>query len=155
MYYSAYRRLLSYLYKVLIQFILMKEIFRLSPLEKIAQKMLLILLILLMIVILKGVYNQDHKISQDSILIPCMYVIGILFLSIYTINSFTSGNIVRNWIIGNRLTGPVFHSVLSIIKKSNKLTPDNAIILTTKIFGTISLCITLILFYKFLSFLLQ
>ena len=133
----------------------MKEIFKLSPIEKIAQKTLLIFLLLFAIVWLKVIYNQESKIDQNFILIPCMYVIGILFLMIYTINSFTSGNIIRNWIIGNRLSGPVFHSILSIIKSRSKVTPDDAIVLTTRIFGSVTMCITLFLFYKFLNFLLK
>ena len=133
----------------------MKEIFKLSPVEKIAQKTLQILLLLFAIVMLKGFYNQEYKIDQNFILIPCVYGIGILFLLIYTINGFTSGNIVRNWIISNRLSGPVFHSILSIIKNCNKLTPDNAIIMTTRIFGSVSMCITFFLTYKFLLFLLK
>ena len=133
----------------------MKEIFKLSPIEKIAQKTLLILLLVLAIIILKGIYNQEYKIDQNFILIPCMYGIGIFFLLIYTINSFTSGNIVRNWIIGNRLSGPVFHSILSIIRSRNKMSPDNAIILTTRIYGSVTMCITLFLFYKLLNFLLR
>ena len=132
----------------------MKEIFKLSPIEKVAQKTLLILLLLLAIVMIKGFYNQEYKIDQNFILIPFVYGIGILFFLIYSINGFTSGNIVRNWIISNRLSGPVFHSILSIIKSRNKMTPDNAIILTTKIYGSVTMCITLFLFYK-LYFLLR
>ena len=133
----------------------MKEIFKLSPIERIAQKTLLILLILLVVIMLKGIYNQEYKIDQNFILIPCMYGIGILFLIIYTINGFTTGNIVRNWIISNRLSGPVFHSILSIIKSRNKLTPDNAIILTTKIYGSFTLCAAIFLMYKSLHFFTQ
>ena len=133
----------------------MKEIFKLSFIEKIAQKTLQVLLLLFAIVMLKGFYNQEYKIDQNFILIPCVYGIGILFLLIYSINGFTSGNIVRNWIIGNRLSGPVFHSILSIIKSHNKMMPDNAIIMTTRIFGSVSMCITFFLTYKFLHFLLK
>lgn len=133
----------------------MKEIFKLSYIEKIAQKTLLILLLILAVVMIKGIYNQDNKIDQNFILVPCAYVIGILFLIIYSINGFTSGNIVRNWIICNKLTGPIFHSILTIIKSRNKMTPDNAIILTTKIFATVSMCIIFLLGYKFIYFLLR
>ena len=133
----------------------MKEIFKLSYIEKIAQKTLLILLLILAVVMIKGIYNQDNKIDQNFILVPCAYVIGILFLIIYSINGFTSGNIVRNWIICNKLTGPIFHSILTIIKSRNKMTPDNAIILTTKIFATGSMCIIFLLGYKFIYFLLR
>ena len=133
----------------------MKNIFQLSPIEKVTQKTLLILLLILAIVIIKGIYNQDNKIAQNLILVPCMYVIGMLFLIIYTINGFTSGNIVRNWIIGNKLTGPVFHSILTIIKSRNKMSPDNAIILTTKIFATVSMFITFFLSCKLVSYLLR
>ena len=131
----------------------MREIFKLTPIERIAQKTLFILMILLIIVVLKGVYNQDHKINQDIILVPGMYGIGVLFLSIYSINGFTSGNIVRNWIISNRLSGPVFHSTFSIIKSRNKMTPNEALILTTKICGSITLCAAFFLTYKALIFL--
>lgn len=133
----------------------MKQIFKLSPIEKTAQKALLILLLILAVVIIIGIYNQDNKIDQDFILVPCMYVIGLLFLIIYTINGFTSGNIVRNWIIGNKLTGPVFHSIFTIIKSRNKMSPDNAIILTTKIFATVSMCIIFFLEFKFISYLFR
>ena len=133
----------------------MKEIFKLSPIEQIAQKTLHILLLLFAIVMMKGFYNQENKIDQNFFLIPCMYGIGLLFLLIYSINSFSSGNIVRNWIIGNRLSGPIFHSIFSIIKSRNKMTPDNAIIMTTRIFGSVTMCITVFLFYKFLYYLLR
>ena len=132
----------------------MKNIFQLTPIEKITQKTLLILLLILAVVIIMGVYNQDNENDQNFILVPCMYVIGLLFLIIYTINGFTSGNIVRNWIIGNKLTGPVFHSILTIIKSRNKMTPDNAIILTTKIFATFSMCLAFFLGFKFIYYLL-
>ena len=133
----------------------MKEIFKLSPIEKIAQKTLFILLLLFAIIMIKGIYNQEYKIDQNFILIPCMYGIGILFLIIYTINGFTSGNIVRNWIIGNRLSGPVFHSIFSIAKGRDKINPDNALILTTKIFGSITLCGAIFLLYKAFHFFTQ
>lgn len=131
----------------------MREIFKLTPIEKIAQKTLFILMISLMFVVLKGVYNQDHKINQDIILVSCMYGIGIIFFLIYSINGFTSGNIVRNWIISNRLSGPVFHSTFSIIKSRRKITPDEALILTTKIYGSITLCAAFFLTYKAFIFL--
>ena len=131
----------------------MKEIFKLSPIEKIAQKTLRMLVLLLAIIWIKVIYNQEYKIDQNFILIPCMYLIGIAILMIYTINSFTSGNMVRSWIMGNnRFSGTVFHSMLMFIKRNNKITPDNAIIFTTRIYGSFSMCITFILLYKLVNF---
>ena len=44
----------------------MKEIFKLSYIEKIAQKTLLILLLILAVVMIKGIYNQDNKIDNST-----------------------------------------------------------------------------------------
>ena len=133
----------------------MKEIFKLSPIEEIAKKTLRILVLVFALIWIKFIYNQETKINQNFILVPCMYIIGILLLLIYTINSFTSGNMVRNWIFNSRIARPIFNFIFSVIKSLKKMTQDNAIILTTRVYGIIPICVIFFLIYKCTNFLLR
>ena len=57
----------------------MKEYFELNRKEKRQEWLLLSACILLFLIIIKGVYNQEHNIDQDNILIPLFFLFGGIF----------------------------------------------------------------------------
>lgn len=114
----------------------MREKFKLRPIEKIEQDILRVILILDFTVIAKGIYNQSNNIDQDNILFPAFLILSILFCLIYTINSFTAGNLVKNW-----ASTEIYTFIFNFIKNKKTITDENAQRLTTRIFGFFTLAI--------------
>lgn len=118
----------------------MREKFKLSSIEKIEQDILRVILVLDFTVIAKGIYNQSNNIDQDRILFPAFLTLSILFCLIYTINSFTTGNLVKNW-----ASTEIYTFIFNFIKNKKTISDENAQRLTTKIFGYFTLAIAVVI----------
>jgi len=122
---------------------------KLNSREKKDQTVLRILLILIAIVIAKGIYNDSHHINQDYILMPLVLNLSALFCIIYSINAFTTGNIVYKWAATS-----IFSYIFLQVKRRTTKTDDEAIKFTIRLFGFFVLFLAAIAFIKEVVFFL-
>ena len=108
----------------------MTEKFKLNNIEQKMRKALLLIMITITMLVVKGILNDSNNANQNNILAPSVLLLCIIFCVIYTINAFTSGNLVKNW------SHPlVFIFILDQIKNKKSFDNNKAISVTTKIFG--------------------
>lgn len=108
----------------------MRQKFELNKVEQKMRKTLLLIMIAVTLLVVKGILNDSNDINQNNILAPSVLLLCIIFCTIYTINAFTTGNLVKNW------SHPfIFELIIKFIKKSKSIEDKNAINVTTKIFG--------------------
>ena len=99
-------------------------------------------------VILKGMYNQSNNIDQDYILIPIFLILSILFFSIYSINAFTSGNVVNNWANTN-----IFNYIYMYLAHNIGYSSVKARAYSIKAFGVFTFLIALgLIIYGYLNY---
>ena len=103
--------------------------YELNKVEERMRKALLLIMITITMLVVKGILNDSNNVNQNEILAPAVLLLCITFCIIYTINAFTSGNLVKSW------SHPrVFELIRKQIKKKS-IDNENAINITTKIFG--------------------
>src|SRR5665647_3110811 len=117
----------------------MREKFELNAKEKTQRKILIVLIICIVLIIAQGIFNQSNNINQDAILYPAFLSLSVIFCTIYSINAFTSGNLVKNW------SSPlIFTSIFNQIRSKNLMSDEKAAKITTKIFGFFTLILAVI-----------
>ena len=120
----------------------MTQKFEVNKVEVKLRKALLLIMITITLLVVKGILNDSNEVNQNIILAPTVLLLCISFCTMYTLNAFTSGNLVRNW--AHPL---IFDFIFNQIKDEQSINNINAIKTTTKIFGVL----TLILGIFFLS----
>jgi len=114
----------------------MKEYFELNRKEKRQEWLLLSVSILLFLIVIKGVYNQEHNIDQDNILIPLFFLFGGIFFLIYGMNGLRKGNLTPKW-----TPFLLFQIALFLTKRLTSLTEENTREFVKKIMGILGLII--------------
>lgn len=108
----------------------MNSNFKLNKIEEKMRKILLLIMITITLLVVKGIINDSNNVNQNYILAPIVLLLCIFFCVIYTINAFTSGNLVKNW------SHPlVFKLIFEQIKNMKSIENKNATNITIKIFG--------------------
>lgn len=118
-----------------------REEYKLNSKEQVKQTILRILLFMSFVVVAKGIYNENKNINQDFLLWPIFSISSGFFCLIYSINAFTTGNLVRRWV-----NDTIFNYFIFSIQKRKLMTEKKAIDLATKILGIIILFISVSLF---------
>jgi uncharacterized membrane protein len=109
----------------------MEKRVQLSRNEKRQQTILLIIFIGVILVIVKGILNQSNHIDQDHILFPIFLIQSCIFCIVYSVNAFTTGNLVRKW--GSHA---LFNFISDQVKNNKQsITDERAEKITAKIFG--------------------
>jgi len=114
---------------------------KLNSNEKKEQIILRSFLLFIAVIIFKGIYNQNCGIDQDYILWPLFLTVAGLFCLIYSINAFTTGNLVKRW-----ASDYIFKFLFTLLKRNKLRTDDEASKLTTRLFGIFTLIISISLF---------
>lgn len=112
----------------------MRQKFELNKIEVKMRKVLLLIMITITLLVVKGILNDSNAVNQNIILAPTVLFLCIIFCTIYTLNAFTSGNLVRNW--AHPL---IFDFIFNQIKDKQLINIINATKTTTKIFGVFTL----------------
>ena len=107
-----------------------REMFPLTPNEKILREILRSLILIIFSIILIGISNQNRGVNQDYILVPLVSTVAEIFCILYIINAFTTGNLVRRWANDSIRT-----SVFNFIQNKKNTSDEKTLELTTKAFG--------------------
>jgi hypothetical protein len=124
-----------------------REFYPLNSKEKITREILRALLLIIFYVILKGIFNENHQISQDDILVPICATAGEIFFVLYVANAFTSGNLVRRWV-----NDAVLVYIFNFIQTTWKMSDEKTMKLSTQVMGVFGLIILLIIILWELNF---
>ena len=120
---------------------MVRQYFQLNAKEKKQEWLMLGFALAAFITIGIGVYTQTHQINKDYILIPlCMAMFGCYTL-IYSINGFTSGNLVYKW-----TPFFIFQLIVFLIKTVASTAKEKATILSTKLLAVAGLIVSIIMF---------
>lgn len=114
---------------------------KLNSNEKKEQVVLRSLLLLIVLIVFKGIYNQNCGIDQDYILWPLFLTVTGLFCLIYSINAFTTGNLVKRW-----ASDYIFKFMFTLLKRNKLRSDEEASKITTQLFGSFTLLIFISLF---------
>ena len=107
-----------------------REMFPLTFNEKILRKVLRSLILIIFSIIFQGILNQNRGIDQDYILVGLFSSVAEIFCILYTINAFTTGNLVRRW-----ANDAIRTEVFNFIQNKKQTSDEKTLELTTKAFG--------------------
>ena len=107
-----------------------REMFPLTFNEKILRKVLRSLILIIFSIIFQGILNQNRGIDQDYILVGLFSSVAEIFCILYTINAFTTGNLVRRW-----ANDAIRTEVFNFIQNKKQTSDEKTLELTTKTLG--------------------
>ncbi len=119
----------------------MQQYFSVDAKEKKQELLMLAFSILACLTIAKGVYNQFHNIDQDYFLVPFIMAMFTGYFLVYGINGITKGNLLPKW-----TPSYIFQFICFLARKVGSMPKERARMFTTKLLGTISLIISVVIF---------
>lgn len=126
----------------------MRKTFRLSINERRLEWLLLILTVFSFIIIGKGVYNQDHNIDQDFLLLSLLSTTYFIIFMILGMNGLKKGNLLPKW-----TPFFMFQLIAKIIMKTTNVSEIKAEVITQKILGIFNVLFGILLIVMTLTYL--